>query len=307
MRQAFIQGLVELARQDQRVMLLTADLGFMVVEPFATTFPDRFVNVGVAEQNMLGLATGLAEAGFIPFCYSIAAFAVLRPYEFIRNGPVAHGLPVRVVGVGGGFDYGSAGATHHALEDVALMRALPGMTVLAPADAAQTANALAASWNLPGPVYYRLGKGGQPVPGLAGRFALGRADQVRQGGDLLLLALGGMLPEACAAAELLAAQGVQATVLGVASLQPAPEADLRAAIAAAQAVLTVEAHGPVGGLGALVAEVMAGAGLARPFRRLDVAAPGGLTGSAGWLQAQHGLTAPQVAAAALTLLRGAGR
>ncbi len=307
MRKAFIDGLVELAGRDRRVMLLTADLGFMVVEPFATAFPDRFLNVGVAEQNMLGLATGLAEAGFIPFCYSIAAFAVLRPYEFIRNGPVAHGLPVRVVGVGGGFDYGSAGATHHALEDVALMRALPGMTVLAPADAAQTASALTATWDLPGPVYYRLGKGGQPAPGLAGRFALGRADPVRPGGDLLLLALGGMLPEACAAAELLAAQGVQAAVLGVACLQPAPEADLRAAIATAPAVLTLEAHGPVGGLGALVAEVMAASGLARPFRRLDVVAQGGLTGSAAWLNRRHGLTAPQVAAAALALLQGSGR
>ena len=115
MRQAFIAELVACAARDPRVMLLTADLGFMVVEPFARAFPDRFVNVGVAEQNMIGIATGLAEAGFTPFCYSIAAFATQRPYEFIRNGPVAHGLPVRIVGIGGGFDYGSAGATHQRL------------------------------------------------------------------------------------------------------------------------------------------------------------------------------------------------
>src|SRR5215207_10205432 len=106
MRPQFAQGILELADRDDRVVLLTGDLGYTVLEPFAERFPDRFYNVGVAEQNMVGLATGLAEAGFVPFCYSIATFGTLRPYEFIRNGPLAHDLPVRIVGVGGGFDYG---------------------------------------------------------------------------------------------------------------------------------------------------------------------------------------------------------
>src|ERR687884_1315702 len=105
MRKAFVQALVELAAQDSRILLLTGDLGYMALEPFAERFPGRFFNVGVAEQNLVGLATGLAEAGFVPFLYSIAPFASLRPYEFLRNGPVLHRLPVRVVGVGGGFDY----------------------------------------------------------------------------------------------------------------------------------------------------------------------------------------------------------
>src|SRR5687767_3231911 len=109
MRVGFIQELIDLASKDERVMLLTGDLGWSVIEPFADRFPERFLNVGVAEQNMLAIATGLAEAGRVPFVYSIATFASLRPYEFIRNGPVLHGLPVRVVGVGGGFEYGSAG------------------------------------------------------------------------------------------------------------------------------------------------------------------------------------------------------
>ena len=138
MRTAFVRTLVELAERDERVVLLTGDLGFMALEPFAERFPDRFFNVGVAEQNMVGVATGLAEAGFIPFVYSIATFASLRPYEFIRNGPVLHQLPVRIVGVGGGFEYGHNGVTHHALEDVGVMRVQPGMTVVAPADPAQT-------------------------------------------------------------------------------------------------------------------------------------------------------------------------
>ena len=134
MRAAFVRTLVELAAADRRIILLTGDLGFMALEPFMERFPDRFVNVGVAEQNMVGIATGLAEAGWLPFVYSIVTFATLRPYEFIRNGPVMHGLPVRIVGVGGGFEYGPQGLSHHGLEDVGVMRVQPGMTVVAPAD-----------------------------------------------------------------------------------------------------------------------------------------------------------------------------
>ena len=303
MRAAFVRRLVELAREDRRILLLTADLGFTVVEPFAEALPDRFVNVGVAEQNMVGMATGLAEAGFVPFCYSIAPFAVLRPYEFIRNGPVAHRLPVRIVGVGGGFDYGTAGGTHHALEDIAVMRALPGMTVLAPADADQTAAALAATWDRPGPVYYRLGKGSKAVPGLDGRFALGRGEMLADGRHLLILATGGMVGEAVAAAGLLAARGIGAAVMAVACLEPAPVEDIAREIARAPAVLTLEAHNPNGGLGSLVAEVMAEAGLARPFRRLSAAGlDDGRTGGVEWFNARHGLSAEGVVVAAGALL-----
>ncbi len=150
-RATFIRTLVELAEEDERIVLLTGDLGFTVVEPFAERFPDRFFNVGVAEQNMVGVATGLAEAGFVPFVYSIATFATLRPYEFIRNGPVLHRLPVRIVGVGGGLEYGLNGLTHYALEDIAVMRAQPGMTVLAPADFEQARTALRETKAVPGP------------------------------------------------------------------------------------------------------------------------------------------------------------
>jgi transketolase len=143
MRQAFVQTLTGLAGHDSRILLLTGDLGYLALEPFADKFPSRFFNVGVAEQNMVGLATGLAEAGFIPFVYSIVPFAVLRPYEFIRNGPIQHQLPVRIVGVGGGLAYGPNGLSHYGLEDVAVMRVQPGLTVIAPADAPQTRTAVA--------------------------------------------------------------------------------------------------------------------------------------------------------------------
>src|SRR5258708_17690586 len=125
----------------------------MALEPFIEAFPDRFFNVGVAEQNMVGLATGLAEAGFIPFVYSIVTFAALRPYEFIRNGPIQHRLPVRIVGVGGGVEYGTNGLSHYGLEDVAVMRAQPGITVIAPSDHQNARSARLGVWVVPRPVF----------------------------------------------------------------------------------------------------------------------------------------------------------
>ena len=212
MRNAFLDELLVLAAEDPSVVLLTGDLGFMVLEPFAECFPDRFFNVGVAEQNMVGVATGLAEAGFRPFVYSIATFASLRPYEFIRNGPLLHGLPVRIVGVGGGFDYAHNGVTHHALEDIAIMRAQPRMTVVAAADPAQARAGLRAGHAVDGPVYFRIGKGGAPVPGLDGGFGLGRLATVSCGGDVALIATGAIAAETVRAAELLsAAHGIEAS------------------------------------------------------------------------------------------------
>jgi transketolase len=175
-RRTFVSTLVDLAADDERIVLLTGDLGFTVVEPFAEAYPNRFFNVGVAEQNMVGVATGLADGGYVPYVYSIATFATLRPYEFIRNGPILQRLPVRIIGVGGGLEYGSNGPSHYALEDLALMRVQPGMTVLAPADFAQAQEALRVSSALSGPVYFRLGKDDTTtVRGLEGRFQLGRA------------------------------------------------------------------------------------------------------------------------------------
>lgn len=303
MRREFIGKLCELAGEDRRILLLTADLGFSVVEPFAQTYPDKFINVGVAEQNMVGVATGLAESGFIPFCYSISTFAALRPYEFIRNGPVAHELPVRIIGIGAGFDYGTAGATHHSLEDIAVMRALPGMMVLAPIDGPQAAAALERVYSEPAPVYFRLGKDSPRVSVSDGQFALGRAQVVRRGADVLLISTGALVTETIAAAEALAEDGAQATVLSVPCLAPAPLEDLRAALTEARAVLTIEAHQLVGGLGSLVAEVLAETGLARRFRRLAATYPGGGGGGgAAWLMERSGLTAREIATAARTLI-----
>jgi transketolase len=304
MRQAFARTLVELAAADPRILLLTGDLGYMALEPFSERFPDRFFNAGVAEQNMVGVATGLAEAGFVPFVYSIVTFASLRPYEFIRNGPVLHQLPVRIVGVGGGFEYGPQGATHHGLEDLGVMRIQPGMTVIAATDHVQYAAALRATWDLPGPVYYRIGKDDRTVvPGLDGRFRLGRAELLRPGRDVCLVATGSVAIEAEAAATALAERGVDCGLLIVACLQPAPADDIAEVLAGTRVALTVEAHYAAGGLGSLVAEVVAERGLGCRVRRCAVRrTPDGVSGSQRFMHELHGLSREALAATALEAL-----
>jgi transketolase len=273
----------------------------MVVEPFAEKFKQRFFNVGVAEQNLIGLATGLAESGFIPFVYSIVPFAVLRPYEFIRNGPILQQLPVRIVGTGGGFEYGTNGATHYGLEDVGVLRIQPGITVIAPADFEQARASLLASWNLPGLVYYRLGKDDRTIiPGLNGQFEIGRVQHISNGTDLLMIATGSITSEAVKAVETLAMQGVSCALLVVASLNPAPNTDLTKALSSFQIVLTVEAHYIVGGLGSLVAEVIAENGLSCRLVRCGVrTTPNGITGSQDHMLRLNGLKSEQLAAIAL--------
>lgn len=305
MRTTFIRTLIDLAQRDERILLLTADLGYTVVEAFAQRFPRRFYNVGVAEQNMVGLATGLADSGFIPFVYSIATFASMRPYEFIRNGPVLHHLPVRIVGVGGGFEYGTAGPTHHALEDVGILRVQPGLGIIAPADYLQTSTALRRTWDLPGPVYYRLGKDEKTVvPGLDGAFMLERAQTIREGDEVRVIAMGSVAAEAAAAAELLAAEGVSIGFTVVASVAPAPADDLAEMLARAPVAVTVEAHYAVGGLGSLISEIVAERGLGTRVVRCAVRTGAvARSGSEGYLLRQHGLDRAAIVSAALDAVR----
>ena len=302
MRGRFLAALTELALADERVIFLTGDLGFMVIEPFAEKVPGRFFNVGVAEQNMIGVATGMAEAGLIPFVYSIATFATLRPFEFIRNGPVAHKLPVRVIGVGGGFEYGPAGPTHHAVEDVGAMRLLPGMTILTPADAAQAETALQATWDLPGPVYYRLGKNEtHEVAGLNGTFRLGLPDVLRAGHEVALISMGPLAFEALAAADELQKAGIIARVVSLASIAPLDISAMVECLAEIDLAVTIEAHNVDGGLGSLVSEVVAEQGLG--CRVLRLGANGhdhGTGGSDGFHLTRHHLTGPAVAATVLS-------
>jgi len=302
-RTAFTDELLELAAQDERVLLLTGDLGFTVLEPFAERFPDRFFNAGVAEQNMVGMATGLAEAGLHPFAYSIATFASMRAYEFLRNGAALHELPVRVVGVGGGLDYGHNGVTHYALEDVGIMRVQPSVTVIAPADPAQARAAVWATAELPGATYFRIGKASAPIAGLDGRFELGRAALLGDGEDVAIVALGPMAKEAVEAAALLSEEGIGATVAVVSSLNPSPVDDLAELLAGVPLAVSAEAHYLTGGAGSLVAEVIAERGLDCRLVRCGVREmPRGDTGSQAHLYETHGLSAAQLAGATLGAL-----
>jgi transketolase len=236
----------------------------------------------------------------VPFVYWIATFITLRPFEFIRNGPVHHNLPVRIVGVGGGFEYGPAGPTHHALEDIGVLRTQPGLTVIAPADDGQARTALLETEDVRGPVYYRISKDeGVVIPGLEGRFRVGRAEVCRAGSDLLFVAMGSIAKEVSVAAEVLAEQGINSTIMVVASLNPAPAEDLAEALARFTVALTVEAHYTVGGVGSLVSEVAAERGCGCRVVRCGVKqAPNALTGSKDYLNSVHGLSVNSLVEAA---------
>ena len=291
LRKAFIASLCELAAADDRIVLLTGDLGYMALEPFRERFPQRFFNMGVAEQNMIGVATGLAEAGFLPYAYSIGTFASLRPFEFIRNGPVLHQLPVRIVGMGMGFEYGHSGPTHYSLEDIGVMRTLPGLTVVIPADSAQTATAIKRTCNLKGPIYYSLGKDDKiSVSCLNGQFDLGKVQLIRDGGNIAILAMGSVAQEAVAAAQDLARQGVEAAVVVVSNFHPDAEQHLASILARFRDVITVEAHTLSGGLAAFAASVIAARGIGCRLQAVGVRTPpDGTSGNQEERWRKHGL------------------
>ncbi len=249
MRTTFIKALLECAAADERIWLLCGDLGYSVLEPFIQQYPQRFINVGVAEQNMTGIAGGLAMTGRKVVCYSIGNFTTLRCYEQIRNDVCYHNGDVKVVSVGGGLAYGSQGYTHHAVEDLAVMRALPNMTVLAPGDPVEVDFVTRWMMRHDGPCYLRLGKAGEPKLHAAdASFAPGKIVAMRPGKDLLLLSTGGMLPTALQVADALAAAGVAAAVASCPFVKPLDTAWLAQQAARYPWIATLEEHSRFGGL-----------------------------------------------------------
>ena len=302
MRNESIRTIIELAEADKRIVFLTGDLGFSVVEPFFDQFPARAFNVGVAEQNMLAMATGLAESGLIPFVYSIATFATMRPFEFIRNGAVLQQLPVRILGIGAGMEYAINGPTHYALEDVGLLRTQPGLGIIAPGDARQARHAIEATYASAEPIYYRLSKGGpRSVPGLDGRWTGTGLEILRDGdGSLALVGLGTAAPDIVQAGDILVRRGIDVTTAVVSQVAPAPVAGLRDLIARHGAVVTLESHYMTGGLGSLVCEVIADHGLVVRLRRCAVeSVPRDQVGSAAHMASITGTDAGAVVSAAL--------
>lgn len=306
MRTAFVRALIDQARNDERIFLLVGDVGYSLVEPFAQEFPDRFANVGVAEQNMTGIATGLALSGNIVFTYSLANFPTLRCLEQVRNDVCYHSANVKIAAAGGGLTYGPLGMTHHATEDLAIMRALPNMTVVAPGDPVESSLATQAMSRLPGPCYLRLVKTGDPVVHQAiPDFQIGKAITMREGNDVTLIATGDMLYNAVQAAEQLAHEGIQARLLSMHTIKPL---DVEAVLAAAEetnAIITIEEHSIIGGLGGTVAEVLAES--SHPhivFKRLGIQDSFcSQVGSQEYLQRIYSLSAKSIAEETLKLWR----
>jgi transketolase len=295
MRDAFATKICELAAQDERIWLLTGDLGHHVLEKFAECFPNRYINVGVAEQNMSGVATGLALCGKIVFTYSLPTFLLFRSLEQIRNDIAYHNVNVKLVGIGGGVSYGALGYTHFGVEDVAITRILPNMAVVSPGDPIETRLATQAVVDWQGPCYLRLGKSQAPIVHHTDPdFKIGKAILVREGVDVTLIGTGSALPDVVQAAELLANQHISAEVLSMPTVKPLDEERLLQAINTTRLLCVVEEHGEIGGLADAVARCLVDNqhGWATLFMTLNVnnILKDKLVGSQTYLKSQAGIS-----------------
>ena len=308
MRKAALLGVYELAKRDERVVFIGSDITKQNLEQFEQEFPDRFFMEGIYEAHIIGMAAGLALSGKIPYVNTIATFLTRRCYEQIVVDLCLHELPVRLLGSGGGSVYAPLGPTHLATEDIAIMRAIPHMTVVAPCDADEMSRLLVATLDWPGPVYVRIAKGGDRIVSSDEHpFAIGRAIALREGGDVMLVTTGITTQVALDAAEALTADGIEATVLHVHTVKPLDTAQLLARASSTGAVLTIEEHTLNGGLGSAVAEALMDGGRGDIlFARLgfpDVFVDE--LGSQAEIMSHYGLNADAVADRARTLLRGA--
>ena len=258
MRKTFINTLCGLAEKNNLIWLLSGDLGFSVLEQFEQKFPNRYINTGVAEQNMAGIATGIALSGNTVFIYSIANFPIFRCLEQIRNDICYHNADVKIVSVGGGMAYGSAGYSHHGIEDIGIMRLLPGMTVICPADPIETELATIEAANRPGPFYLRLGKSNEPAFHKNKlRFKLDQAILYQKGSDITLIANGPVLGLAIQAAAQLESKGISTEIISSPVIEPFDKETLIQSVKKTGRIISIEEHGP-GALSSVIAENIAG-------------------------------------------------
>jgi len=259
MRNTFANAFYEIAKKDSRLFLVVADISPVAsAAAFQKEYPERFVNVGVAEQVMVGVAAGLALRGCIPFAYTIATFTIYRPFEQVRVDCCYQNLPVKLVGIGGGVTYSTLGGTHHSQEDVAIMSALPNMSILAPCDPAETVAATHACVQVPGPVYLRLGKAGEPdlTSAAPEPFRPGKIRFIKQGTDICFLSYGPITKMARDVAERIEKEKQKScAVVSVHSLKPLDAEGIQAVLAKFPVVVVIEEHAPHGGLGSRVKEI----------------------------------------------------
>lgn len=307
MRNAFAAAITDLANRDERIVLLSGDIGNRLFDSYRSRHPARFYNCGVAEANMTGMAAGLALGGLRPFTYTITPFATTRVIEQIRVDICYHNVPVTIVGTGSGLSYASLGPTHHSCEDIGILRCFPNMTILCPADAWEVGPAVEAALSVPGPVYIRLGKKGEPaVHAAAPRFEIGRSIVLRDGGDVCLLGVGTMTAVALEAAARLEAAGLSARVVSMHTVKPLDETMLVECFSRYDTVAVVEEHSVIGGLGGAIAEWLAAREPLRG-RLLSCGTPDAFiseSGSQQWMRERCGLTGPAIAERILGRLRG---
>lgn len=305
MRDTFIKALETLAAQDRRITLITGDLGFAVLDRYAREFPAQYINAGVAEQNMTGVAAGMALEGKTVFTYSIANFPTLRCLEQIRNDVAYHDANVKIVAIGGGFSYGALGMSHHATEDIAIMRALPNVKVYAPCDELETTEITRLLVRDPGPAYLRLDKSKALAPG-ADPFEANRIRCLRPGKDVAILVYGGIAEEALKAAALLQGDGIDCGVYSAHTLKPFDAASICRLVATVPMLVTLEEHVATGGLAALVAQELMNARL-MPRHWCPIALPdaySSVVGSQDYLRARWQIDAPSIAQRIRAQLRG---
>jgi transketolase len=273
MRRTCLDLVYEMAKEDERIIFVGSDLGVGTLKQFKAEMPDRYFMEGVSEANMIGMAAGLALEGNVVYANTIATFITRRCFEQVALDLCLHNLKVRLIGNGGGLVYAPLGPTHLAVEDIAIFRALPNMTILAPADAREMRAMMPLTVDHPGPVYIRLAKGGDPiVTADLGAFEIGKVFVAREGSDALIISTGVLLSRALDAADQLWARGIQPTVLHVPTIKPLESRAIREHAERARAIVTVEEHTITGGLGSAVAEVLAEADFStvKRFRRIGI-------------------------------------
>lgn len=305
MRSVFFKKLHQIAQEKNDLYLLTANLGFKLFDDFKKSFPARFIDIGVAEPNMIGIASGMALSGKNVYCYSMIPFLIMRSYEQIRVDVAYHDLNVKLIGVGSGFTYGLEGFTHFGIEDMALMRAMPNMTVVAPAGV-QDADSLAGlSYDFPGPLYIRLGRANPPFKYFhKPLFKIGKGIVVQEGKDAVIFAIGDMVYEAQQAIELLRKKGVSIALINMHTLKPLDVALIKKQAQLFSNIFTIEEHTITGGLGSAVAEVLSESGYKGNFLRIGINEELlKASGTAHYLRKIQGLCFPAIARKILKNIR----
>ena len=297
MRDTFVRTLIELAKQNRNIELVTGDLGFGVLKPFWEQCPNQFTNAGIAEQNMTSMAAGMALSGKTVFTYSIGNFSTLRCLEQIRNDCAYHNANVKIICIGGGFTYGSLGMSHQATEDIAIMRSLPNVAVFAPSDALEAEAVCKAVAEYNGTCYVRLGRGGEKhIHEKLNDFQIGKAIKVRDGKDVAFFVAGAIYDEVDKACELLSAKGIAPTVYTFPTIKPLDEETIKACASSCKLIVTCEEHNIVGGFGSTVAEVMAGIDCSAKLLRVGINDEyAEKVGSQNYLRQQYGLDGNTIA------------